>query len=176
MVHSSSNEVCKCWDGEIEDAKFDLPPPILGVKSTSEMADSVRVRSLTRSENAELCTECVTDPVSDCEFDRWRFGTCGDARGSAWHEGVKISVQYFSKELFVGNFSFRIVSVKYEWRSSKKCRYPSILLRTALAAFIAVSRTKRGKTSPRTTELSCKGPKKGRLELVFCMIRMRYKL
>jgi len=77
------------------------------------MADSVRDRcSLLYGTEYELdCTELAILPVSECDSDRSRFSS-GVARGSAPHDGWKISVQYFSKELFVGKRSFRIVSVR----------------------------------------------------------------
>ena len=88
----------------------DLPCPILGVKSTSDIADSVRERCslIYGAENALDWTELAIDPVSLCDSDRERFDSSGVARGSAPHEGLKISVQYFSNELFVGSRSWNL--------------------------------------------------------------------
>ena len=49
------------------------------------------------------------DPVSKCVSDMARFANSGVNIGSALQLGMKISVQYFSNELF-WYFNLRIVS------------------------------------------------------------------
>ena len=53
--------------------------------------------------------ECAIEPVSECVSDIARLANSGVRIGSALQLGIKISVQYFSNELF-WYFNFRMVS------------------------------------------------------------------